>query len=402
MVDDRIRITVVIPTRNRAETLEKCLAAFRAQTLDPDRFEVVVVDDGSTDGTGELLNTIAGGMGNLGHLSQEPGGPAKARNMGIREAKYPLILLTGDDCIPSATLLEKHLAAHRESPRVAVLGHIAWHPDLEVTPFMEYVGRSHQFSFPIIAQERLSVPFGFFYTSNISVGKELLLRAGLFDEEFTDAVWEDAEMGYRLAKSGVRIVYDRRAVTFHYHPVTLSQYIDRQIRAGKAAAVFYRKHPECSDMLRMEDSVSPEIRENFYDTALKYYYAVGVQAGLAELNGKGFDMAGFRVPLEDTLESWSGRISARLLRHLRHETEHVMRLWRERDSVAEERNRLAEKRDRLVEELHLSRERADAIEEKNRSLARELELHRVFAEKVKKSLPYRIYNALKALRGGKG
>ena len=385
MTDNRMRLSVVIPTRDRKATLEKCLEAFRAQTLAPDSFEIIVVDDGSTDGTRELLKTIAGGMANLGHLSQEPGGPAKARNRGIREAKSPLILLTGDDCIPSPTLLEGHLAGHRESPRVAVLGHIAWHPDLEVTPFMEYVGRSHQFSFPIIAQERLSVPFGFFYTSNISVGKELLLRAGLFDEEFTDAVWEDAEMGYRLAKSGVRIVYERRAVTFHYHPVTLSQYIDRQIRAGKAAAVFYRKHPECSDMLRMEDAVSPEIRENFYDAALKYYYAVGVQAGLAELKGKGFDVAGFRVPLEDTLESWSGRTSARLLRRVRYEAGRAANLSGERDHA--------------LQELRQERERLASLDGKCRVIERDLALHRAFADRVKASIPYRTYKAIRVFLG---
>jgi hypothetical protein len=160
------------------------------------------------------------------------------------------------------------------------------------------------------------------------------------------------------------------------------------VRAGKAAVVFYRKHPECSDMLRVEDAVSPEIRENLYDAVLKYYYAVGVQAGLSEFRGNGLDTAGFRIPLEDTLESWSGRVSAHLLRRLTYQSAQAARL--------------REECGRLAEDLRAARERAEGIEGKNRALARDLELHRAFAEQVKRSLPYRIYKSLKALRGGDG
>jgi len=383
---DGAYVSVVIPTRDRKATLERCLEAFRAQTVPVDRFELVVVDDGSTDGTRETLVRIARGMPNLRCLSQAPGGPAKARNAGIREAKGPLVLFTGDDCIPSPVLIEEHLRSHARDRGIAVLGRIEWHPDLEVTPFMEYVGRTFQFTYPLIEKRPHSVPFGFFYTSNISLPKEALLAAGLFDEEFAEAVCEDAELGYRLSRNGIRIVYNRRALTHHCHAVTLEGYIQRQIRQGLAAALLHRKHPELAGMLGMEKTVSPDTREAFYSAVLTYYSAVGMQEGLAGEGAHGGKEPA--IPLEDALKNWSAQVADRLLLRLR--------------AAEEQAKTLRIDDERREAELNALRERSAALETVRAALERELAEHRAFAAKVKASLPYRAYKAVSVFLGQRG
>lgn len=378
-------ISVVIPTRDRRAILEKCLAALRAQTFPPDRFEVVVVDDGSADGTPEMLAGAARGMANLRHFTQAAGGPAKARNLGIRNARGPLILFTGDDCVAAPSLLTEHARVHGRERNVAVLGHIDWHPDLEVTPFMEYVGKTHQFTFPAIELEKRNVPFNFFYTSNISLRKELLPGAGAFDEEFTDAVCEDAELGYRLWRSGVRIVYHRQALTYHYHAVTLGEFIQRQLRMGKAAVTLAMKHPEISSIVYIDEAFSPEVRHRFYDAVLTYYRAAGMQIALSALKGESLDESRFAVPLEDILKGWGAKAADRISLSLARRTE-AARMW-EREHV----------KARL--DCDEARRKLDELDRAHRALLKELEHYRDFAEKVKATPPYRFYKALKALLG---
>ncbi len=146
MADRSPVISVIIPTRDRAKVLEKALLAYKEQVLSQDEFEILVVDDGSTDATAQCVSSSAKGQPNIRYLRQEKGGPAKARNLGIAEARGKLLLITGDDCIPDPSLLQEHIRSHKSKHNIAVLGHVDWHPDITITPFMEYVGRTYQFT----------------------------------------------------------------------------------------------------------------------------------------------------------------------------------------------------------------------------------------------------------------
>lgn len=309
MMHENKFITVVIPTRDRRDRLAECLESLGNQSLPAKSYEIIVVDDGSTDGTGDLLEEISKNSPNIRHLSQQSGGPSKARNLGIENAGAPIILFTGDDCVADRHLLREHLRLHKKGNAVAVLGHIEWHPNLEVTPFMRYITIDTQFSYPRIKEAAENVPFHFFYTSNISVSKRSIEIAGAFDEEFHAAAFEDIELGYRLWRSGVRIVYNPRAVTYHHHPVDLEDYIRRQIKSGRAAAILYRKHPELADSLQLPRVTSPEVRMRFYQAVLDYYYFVGLQEGMQP--GRGDDRL---VPIEDRLKNWSDTERDRLVK----------------------------------------------------------------------------------------
>jgi GT2 family glycosyltransferase len=118
-----------------------------------------------------------------------------------------------------------------------------------VSPFLDQINEyGLQFGYGLI-REPDAVPFNFFYTSNISVLRELLLGVGLFDTNFPHAAWEDIEMAYRLTRKGMQIVYRPAAVARHDHPMTFSGFRRRQWKSGQAAAIFYAKHPQLASFL---------------------------------------------------------------------------------------------------------------------------------------------------------
>lgn len=337
-------ITVIIPTYDRKDVLSKALHAYEDQTLPQDRFEIIVVDDGSTDGTKDAVEEIKKTRPNVRRLHQPHGGPAKARNLGIEKASSGLVLFTGDDCIPDKNLLLEHLGLHEAGGAIAVLGHVDWHPDLEITPFMSYINTDVQFSYPKIKETPENVPFGYFYTSNVSIPKRYLEMAGVFDADFTEAVWEDVELGYRMWKSGVRIVYNPAAVAYHYHAVGVGDYVRRQIRAGRAAALLYKKHPEMVDSLRVTKTANPEVRFRFYQALLDYYYVAGLQEALQSEKGEES-----LIPLEDRLKNWSDVERDRLAR----EVQALENLTAAKDLEIQRRGAEIAKRDERIEELEL-------------------------------------------------
>jgi glycosyltransferase involved in cell wall biosynthesis len=244
-----VTFSVVIPTYRRPETLFPVLDALGRQAAPPE-FEVVVVDDGSGDDTPRLLAEYSPPYP-FRFFSQENSGPASARNRGVREARGKVILFLGDDTVPEPALLGVHGKAHAEKRPypVAVLGYTTWPRDLRVSPFLHHINEyGLQFGYGLIRDPE-QVPFNFFYTSNVSLPRALLLGAGLFDTSFPHAAWEDIEVAYRLMQRGMRMLYRPEAVARHHHDITFASFRRRQEKAGEAAAIFYRKHPELGDFL---------------------------------------------------------------------------------------------------------------------------------------------------------
>jgi len=246
--------SVVIPTHDRIEVLAEVLAALEAQEGAP-TFEVVVVDDGSRDGTGEWLRVRKGALP-LRVLTQENAGPAAARNTGVAVAAGRWVAFLGDDTVPESGWLAAHREAHRrrgDELHLAVLGYTGWHPRMRLTPFLRYINEHGlQFGYALIRDPE-DVPFNFFYTSNLSLPRDLLL-AEPFDLSFPYAAWEDIEVAYRLKRRGLRMVYEPRAVVAHDHPTDFQRFAARQERAGYCAVVFYRLHPELGSFV----GVGPE------------------------------------------------------------------------------------------------------------------------------------------------
>lgn len=236
-------LTVVIPTHDRRAILAKTLDALAAQSRSD--FRVVVVDDGSRDDTGELLRARAACEPRLTALRQENAGQGAARNRALAEIASGLVLFLGDDILPAPTLVEEHLAGHAEraAPARAVVGFIDWRrSEMRVTPALELANREgHQFGF---AQMRPGeVSYRSFYTSNLSIPRALLGERP-FDPAFRLYGWEDIELGYRLHRRGVALVYRPEARAEHLHPMTLADLFRRQRRVGEAFLTLLELHPE--------------------------------------------------------------------------------------------------------------------------------------------------------------
>lgn len=250
--------SVVIPTYNRLDMLLRVLDALDAQ-VDAPPFEIIVVNDGSTDATDQTLASRKG----ITFRTQPNGGPGRARNHGVTLAKGKFVVFIGDDTVPEPRFLAEHARVHRESnddPLVACLGYTGWPAEERVTAFMDYINDfGLQFGYKLINHGDL-VPFNFFYTSNISIDREVL-AAHPFDTSFPSAAWEDIEVAYRLDAKGLKIHYNERAVTRHYHKMTVDTFARRQYTVGKSGAIFARKHPELSHFLGVQEAMLPPMAD---------------------------------------------------------------------------------------------------------------------------------------------
>src|SRR5215471_4770612 len=191
-------ISVVIPTFDRASLLKGCLESLARQSIAHERYELIVVDDGSTDDTAEVCRRAADSMC-LRYLRIDHGGISAAKNAGLAVARGPIVLFFDDDDVADERLLSEHLRTHHNHPQenVAVLGYTTWSPELEVTPLMEWLTEIGQFLF---AYRDLTdgqvLDFTYFWGGRSSCKKSLLLKHGGFDERFRSAA-EDIELGYR-------------------------------------------------------------------------------------------------------------------------------------------------------------------------------------------------------------
>ncbi len=252
-------VSIVIPTFNRLDVLPEVMDAVEAQE-GCDEFEVVVVDDGSTDGTGAWLKARSFRRP-VQLLSQQNAGPAVARNAGVRAARAPRVAFLGDDTVPQPGWLAAHQAAHARlgrQPEQAVIGYTRWHPRMRLSPFLRYINEHGlQFGYRLI-EDPDQVPFNFFYTSNLSLSREMLLEEP-FDPRFPYAAWEDIETSYRLFRRGMRLAYEPSAITEHDHPTDLARFAQRQEKAGYSAVVFYRLHPELGGFLGLAEDGPPPV-----------------------------------------------------------------------------------------------------------------------------------------------
>lgn len=273
--------SVVIPTYNRLDMLLRVLDSLQEQVEAPP-FETIVINDGSNDATERTI----GARTDITFRTQRNSGPGAARNHGVSLSRGKFVLFIGDDTVPERRLLAEHARVHRatsDDPLTACLGYTGWPRGERVTAFMDYINDfGLQFGYKLIKDGEV-VPFNFFYTSNISIDRQLMADHP-FDTTFPAAAWEDIELAYRLEAKGLKIRYNAAAITRHYHPMTVDSFARRQYTVGKSGAIFYRKHPELGHFLGVHELESRPLADERRLEKLRFRAHIGERFRLLARN----------------------------------------------------------------------------------------------------------------------
>ena len=235
-------ISVVIPTYNRLPILQKSLVALEQQELTDnkiDGYEIVLVDDGSTDKTLSWLTENKAQFPHVKIFEQNHQGAAAARNLGVKKAQGDTIVFIDSDLVVTNSFLQSHANAlvkgkqEIKSDRLFTYGAVI---------------NTNNFENPTSEPYKITdFSAAYFATGNVAIARKWLSEAGLFDTGFKLYGWEDLELGVRLKKLNLKLIKCPEAVGYHWHPAfsleQIPQMIEQEIQRGKMGVVFYQKHP---------------------------------------------------------------------------------------------------------------------------------------------------------------
>jgi glycosyltransferase involved in cell wall biosynthesis len=234
-----VRMTVVVPTYNRCELLVRCIQALRNQSPPVGGYEVIVVDDGSSDDTAGVCLRIATEWPLLRYVRQTNRGPAAARNRGTQEARGNIVVFTDDDCVPPPEWLMRIWRWFEDVPELSGVG------GLMLTPAHEWIPLSHHSD---LAQPGEAGYSKFIGTNNAAYKRSALAEVGGFDETFLHVSVEDSELFMRLRQCGHKMTID--PTLWVYHPARLERLwpaVRGYLRFYRGYRALQERYPEAFD-----------------------------------------------------------------------------------------------------------------------------------------------------------
>lgn len=238
-------ISVVIPAYNAEDTIGHCLSALLDQSLPREAYEIIVVDDGSTDGTRDVVRRYPGAR----LIEQANQGPAAARNLGGREARGDIVLFTDADCQPIRTWIERMSVPFEDQEVVGAKGTYLTRQRALVARFVQI---EYEDKYDRMARDE-SIDFIDTYAAGYR--RDVFLANGGFDTSFPIASVEDQEFSFRLAAQGHKMVFVPEAQVYHLHADTLTGYLRKKFKIGYWKVLVHRRHPD--KMIR--DSHTPQV-----------------------------------------------------------------------------------------------------------------------------------------------
>ena len=229
-----MKVSVIVPAYNARKTISQCIEALLSQKYPRENYEVIVIDDGSADGTADAVKAYP-----VKYMYQRNQGPATARNAGVREAQGEIILFTDSDCVPSDNWIAEMIKPFEDKEVVAVKGGYK-------TRQKSMVARFAQIEF----EERFEMlkkteSIDMVDTYSAGYRKEIFLQMGGFDPYFPVANNEDTELSYRMSKLGYKMVFNPDAIVYHLnHPSSIRRYTKLKFWRGYWRTVVYKRFPE--------------------------------------------------------------------------------------------------------------------------------------------------------------
>jgi glycosyltransferase involved in cell wall biosynthesis len=238
-------MAVIVCTCNRAALLQRTLESLTDQTLARTAYEVIVIDDGSTDDTRQVAEGFSSRVA-LTYRYQRNAGLASAKNHGLFSTLSPVVIFLDDDDMADPHLLEQHVKSHERfaSDHYAVLGYTALEAALASDPLMHFATEvgCFLFSYPNLTDGDV-LDYSYFWGGRSSCKRAFLLTHGVFNPVFRFGC-EDIELGFRLSRHNFRVVYNARAISTMIRRFTLDDLCERLVRQGRSNAVFSRIHPD--------------------------------------------------------------------------------------------------------------------------------------------------------------
>jgi len=241
-----VRASIVIPAYNAEKLLPECLRSLADQTVPRDQYEVIVVDDGSTDGTAKAAGSFPG----VRVVSQKNQGPAAARNLGAREARADIVLFTDSDCVPERDWVERMLEPFAGDPKLA--GDKGRYLTRQRELAARFVQAEYQDKYRLLEKHR---EIDFIDTYSAGFRREAFLRYGGYDTSFPVACAEDVELSFRMSNGGERMVYVPGAVVYHRHPDRWGAYFRKKYKFAYWRMLAVRKNPNKA----IKDSHTPQL-----------------------------------------------------------------------------------------------------------------------------------------------
>jgi len=251
----KLYASIVVSAFNRLNVLKMNLVALLNQTIEKERYEIIIVDDCSTDGTKDYIEKVVHTESNIKYIRHQVNqGLSAARNSGIQRAKGEYIILLDSDIIPETDFVEQFLIYHARYPdeKIVVIGNLSFYKGLidqnNIAYFAQscYLGSRTRRELAKIDYSNLSPRY--FAGGIASIPYSTVMEVGLFDSTFKRYGGEDTDYGIRLGNHGVRLIFGAAVRAYHNDPVFLEKYKNKRIEAAREGfKIMLKKYPGCYD-----------------------------------------------------------------------------------------------------------------------------------------------------------
>ncbi|PIU21549.1 MAG: hypothetical protein COT15_01735 [Candidatus Diapherotrites archaeon CG08_land_8_20_14_0_20_34_12] len=242
-----MKASIIIPCYNSEKTINLCLNSLLNQTFKED-YEIIFVDDGSTDKTKYLIEESRKKNKNIKLIEQQHAGPAVARNLGAKTAKYDILVFTDSDCEAEKNWLEEMVKPFSDPKVVAVQGAYKTKQKSEIANFIQL-----EIEERYVRMKRAN-HLDWIGSYSAAYKKDIYLKEGGFDSKFEIASGEDSDLSYRLSEKGLKLMFNPKAIVYHAHAESLENYLKKKFGHAYWRVTLYSKHRQ----KMMKDSYTPQ------------------------------------------------------------------------------------------------------------------------------------------------